>query len=160
LVIGSSITPPDHDSKGGARTTWAEQRRGCSRRRALKSSSPPTFWRGGDATATKIDVTNEPDWIGLIANAVASYDRLDILVNNSGISEVLWGILIDWRARIASSGQTDQRFLGTRLAAEEMAKTSVGSIVNIISIMGFVGSTTDNLNKLDQPTIYRKRVNH
>jgi NAD(P)-dependent dehydrogenase (short-subunit alcohol dehydrogenase family) len=30
-------------------------------------------------------------------------------------------------------------FLGTKLAAEQMAKTDGGSIVNISSIMGFVG---------------------
>src|SRR3954469_19536580 len=40
----------------------------------------------GEATAAKIDVTNEAEWIGLIANAVATYGRLDILVNNAGIS--------------------------------------------------------------------------
>jgi NADP-dependent 3-hydroxy acid dehydrogenase YdfG len=33
-------------------------------------------------------------------------------------------------------------FLGTKLAAEQMAKTGGGSIVNISSIMGFVGSTS------------------
>src|SRR5690349_20675509 len=31
---------------------------------------------GGDAAATKIDVTREPDWIDLIANVEASYGRL------------------------------------------------------------------------------------
>jgi len=33
-------------------------------------------------------------------------------------------------------------FLGTGLAAEQMAKTGGGSIINISSIMGFVGSTS------------------
>ena len=33
-------------------------------------------------------------------------------------------------------------FLGTKLAAEQMARTSGGSIINISSIMGFVGSTS------------------
>jgi NAD(P)-dependent dehydrogenase (short-subunit alcohol dehydrogenase family) len=37
-------------------------------------------------------------------------------------------------------GQTSV-FLGTRLAAEQMAKTGGRSIVNISSIMGFVGGT-------------------
>src|SRR5262249_10614745 len=41
---------------------------------------------GGDAIAATIDVTSEPEWIGLIAKAVANYGRLDILVNNAGIS--------------------------------------------------------------------------
>ena len=33
-------------------------------------------------------------------------------------------------------------FLGTKLVAEQMAKTGGGSIVNISSIMGFVGSAS------------------
>jgi NAD(P)-dependent dehydrogenase (short-subunit alcohol dehydrogenase family) len=33
---------------------------------------------GGDATAAKRDVTSEPEWITLIANVEASYDRVDI----------------------------------------------------------------------------------
>ena len=41
---------------------------------------------GEEATAAKIDVTSEADWIGLIAKAIAIYGRLDILVNNAGIS--------------------------------------------------------------------------
>jgi short-subunit dehydrogenase len=47
-----------------------------------------------------------------------------------------------WKAGIASlrSNQTSV-FLGTKLAAEQMAKTGGGSIVNISSIMGFVGGT-------------------
>ena len=61
---------------------------------------------GGDAMATKIDVTNEAEWIDLIANVEASYDRLDILVSNAGISGSSVGTLTDWRAGIASSRST------------------------------------------------------
>ena len=39
---------------------------------------------GGDAIAATIDVTSEPEWIVLIAKAVANYGRFDILVNNAG----------------------------------------------------------------------------
>jgi NAD(P)-dependent dehydrogenase (short-subunit alcohol dehydrogenase family) len=98
---------------------------------------------GGDATATKIDITSEPEWIDLIANAVASYDRLDILVNNAGISGSSVGDpdgLEGWHHIIAVN-QTSV-FLGTKLAAKQMAKTGGGSIVNISSIMGFLGSTS------------------
>ena len=42
--------------------------------------------------------------------------------------------------RIIAVNQTSV-FLGTKLAAEQMAKTGGGSIVNISSIMGFVGGT-------------------
>jgi NAD(P)-dependent dehydrogenase (short-subunit alcohol dehydrogenase family) len=98
---------------------------------------------GGEATAARIDVTSEAEWVGLIAKAVAAYGRLDILVNNAGISSSAVGDpdeLEGWHRLIAVS-QTSV-FLGTKLAAEQMAKTGVGSIVNISSIMGFVGSTS------------------
>ena len=98
---------------------------------------------GGEATAAKIDVTSEAEWAGLIAKTVATYDRLDILVNNAGISGSSVGDpdgLDGWH-RIIAVNQTSV-FLGTRLAAEQMAKTGGGSIVNISSIMGFVGSTS------------------
>src|SRR6516162_8711735 len=98
---------------------------------------------GGAATAAKIDVTNEAEWAALIAKAQATYGRLDILVNNAGISGSSVGDpdgLEGWH-RIIAVNQTSV-FLGTRLAAEQMAKTGGGSIVNISPIMGFVGSTS------------------
>ena len=48
---------------------------------------------------------------------------------------------IDGWNRIIAVNQTSV-FHGTKLAAEQMAKTGGGSIVNISSIMGFVGSTS------------------
>ena len=97
---------------------------------------------GGEATAAKIDVTSEAEWTGLIAKTLAAYGRLDILVNNAGISGSSVGDpngLDGWH-RIIAVNQTSV-FLGTKLAAEQMAKTGGGSIVNISSIMGLVGGT-------------------
>ncbi len=99
--------------------------------------------RGGEAIAATIDVTNEPEWVALIAKTLASYGRLDILVNNAGISGSSVGDpdgLEGWH-RVIAVNQTSV-FLGTKLAAEQMAKTGGGSIVNISSIMGFVGGTS------------------
>ncbi len=98
---------------------------------------------GGEAAAAKIDVTSEPEWGALIRKTVSTYGRLDILVNNAGISGSSVGGsdgLEGWN-RIIAVNQTSV-FLGTKLAAEQMAKTGGGSIVNISSIMGFVGSTS------------------
>jgi NAD(P)-dependent dehydrogenase (short-subunit alcohol dehydrogenase family) len=96
--------------------------------------------RGGNAIAATIDVTSEPEWVALIAKTLASYGRIDILVNNAGISGSSVGDpdgLEGWQ-RVIAVNQTSV-FLGTKLAAEQMAKTGGGSIVNISSIMGFVG---------------------
>ncbi len=98
---------------------------------------------GGEATAARIDVTGETEWRELIAKAVAAYGRLDILINNAGISGSSVGdpdSLEGWH-RIIAVNQTSV-FLGTKLAAEQMARTGGGSIVNISSIMGFVGSAS------------------
>jgi len=98
---------------------------------------------GGEAIAVRTDVTSEPDWLALIDRTVSSYGRLDILVNNAGISGSSVGdpdALEGWN-RIIAVNQTSV-FLGTKLAAEQMAKTGGGSIVNISSIMGFVGGNS------------------
>jgi NAD(P)-dependent dehydrogenase (short-subunit alcohol dehydrogenase family) len=98
---------------------------------------------GGDAAVAKIDVTSEPEWIALIAKTLASYGRIDVLVNNAGISGSSVGDpdgLEGWQ-RIIAVNQTSV-FLGTKLAAEQMAKSGGGSIVNISSIMGFVGGSS------------------
>jgi NAD(P)-dependent dehydrogenase (short-subunit alcohol dehydrogenase family) len=95
---------------------------------------------GGEAIAFQIDVTSEQDWRALIDKTIVTYGKLDILVNNAGISGSSVGDpdgLDGWN-RIIAVNQTSV-FLGTRLAAERMAKTGGGSIVNISSIMGFVG---------------------
>jgi len=98
---------------------------------------------GGEAIAAKIDVTSEPGWVALIAKTVARYGRLDILVNNAGISGSSVGDPdgLDGWERIITVNQTSV-FLGTKLAAAQMAKTGGGSIVNISSIMGFVGGAS------------------
>ena len=97
----------------------------------------------GAAIAATIDVTSEPAWIALIAKTIEAYGRLDILVNNAGISGSSVGDpdeLDGWN-RIVAVNQTSV-FLGTKLAAEQMAKTGGGSIVNISSIMGFIGGAS------------------
>ena len=97
---------------------------------------------GSEAISAKIDVTSEAEWKSLIDKTRAAYGRLDILVNNAGISGSSVGDsdgLEGWH-RIIAVNQTSV-FLGTRLAAEQMAKTGGGSIVNISSIMGLVGGT-------------------
>ncbi|MBV9862656.1 MAG: glucose 1-dehydrogenase [Alphaproteobacteria bacterium] len=98
---------------------------------------------GGDARGATIDVTSEADWVRLIASTVASHGRLDILVNNAGISGSSVGDpdgLEGWE-RVIAVNQTGV-FLGTKVAAAQMAKNGGGSIVNISSIMGFVGGAS------------------
>jgi NAD(P)-dependent dehydrogenase (short-subunit alcohol dehydrogenase family) len=107
----------------------------------------------GEAVATEIsavqgrarfihtDVTSESDWQRLIGETIAAYGRLDILVNNAGISGSAVGDpdgLEGWHRLLSVNAASV--FLGTKLAAAAMIPNGRGSIVNISSIMGFVGS--------------------
>ncbi len=95
---------------------------------------------GGEAMFVHTDVTSEESWQNLIAQTISSYGRLDILVNNAGLSSGSEADHLDtdgWH-RIMDVNATGV-FLGTKHAVLEMQKTGGGSIVNISSIMGFVG---------------------
>ena len=96
----------------------------------------------GKARFIRTDVTSESDWQKLIAETISSYGRLDILVNNAGISGSAVGDhddLAGWQRIMGINAQGV--FLGTKLAAAAMIPNGKGSIVNISSIMGFVGSS-------------------
>ena len=98
---------------------------------------------GGEATFLRLDVTNEQDWIDAVRATVSSFGRLDILVNNAGTgarytvedtTEEVW----DTQMNIHAKGT----FLGTKHAIPEMRKVGGGSIINVSSIYGLVGSDT------------------
>jgi|TARA_B100000809_G_scaffold60372_1_gene56907 cyclopentanol dehydrogenase len=98
---------------------------------------------GGDALYVHLDVTNEDEWDAAVQSAVAAFGKLDILVNNAGIwrrghvletSSDQWDDIMDVNAKGV--------FLGTKAAIPEMRKAGGGSIVNISSTAGLVGSKT------------------
>ena len=94
----------------------------------------------GEAIYIHHDVTSEASWQELIVETVSRYGRLDILINNAGVSSGTQGDPLDtdgWH-RIMDVNATGV-FLGTKHAVLQMQKNGGGSIVNISSIMGFVG---------------------
>jgi len=96
---------------------------------------------GGQAVFVRLDVTRESDWANAVDEAVSRFGKLDILVNNAGISSRAFtddtGIdAWDKIMEVNSKGV----FLGTRAAVPKMLEAGGGSIVNISSIMGLVGS--------------------
>mgnify|MGYP002401232329 CR=1 FL=1 len=94
---------------------------------------------GGDAVFIHHDVTREADWQKAIEAVTARHGRLDIVVNNAGISGGLPDKLdvaaFDRLMAVNARGT----FLGMKFAIEHMRDSGGGSIVNVSSISGIVG---------------------
>ena len=96
---------------------------------------------GGEATYVHLDVTNEDSWRAAVDTAEKSFGTLTILVNNAGILN---------RKSIEETTEDDLDlilavnvkgvFLGTKHAIPAMRRAGGGSIINISSIAGLVGS--------------------
>lgn len=98
---------------------------------------------GGEAAYLKLDVTDEDQWRAVVSETVTRFGKLDVVVNNAGISapgrppaedQTVEG----WDAVMAVNAKGV--FLGTKHAIPEMRKGGGGSIVNISSVYGNVGS--------------------
>ena len=91
---------------------------------------------GGRAEAMNLDVTDVERWSVVMDTVMASYQAVNILVNNAGIG-IMGSIedctLQDWRQTQAVNGEGV--FLGAKMAVERM-KLHGGSIINISSVQG------------------------
>ena len=95
---------------------------------------------GGEAIYVNTDVTSAESWDALVQTTLDKYGKVDILVNNAGISSGAHEnpLDIDGWNRIMDVNATGV-YLGTRAVIPTMQQAGGGSIVNISSIMGFVG---------------------
>ena len=96
---------------------------------------------GGDASFIKLDVTSEDDWRDAVEFTLNTYGRLDILINNAAIykrTPIVQTDLDEWN-QIMDINSTGV-FLGTKHAVPAMQKSGGGSIINISSTAGLVGS--------------------
>ena len=97
---------------------------------------------GGKARAWPLDVSKEAEVATVIAEVGKEFGRLDILVNNAGISgangtaeeitEAEWDKVMNTNAKSV--------FLCTKHAVPLLRRAGGGSIVNLSSVYGIVGS--------------------
>jgi NAD(P)-dependent dehydrogenase (short-subunit alcohol dehydrogenase family) len=94
----------------------------------------------GAALFRRLDVSSESEWKAAVDAAVAAYGRLDILVNDAGLSGSATEDLFDtaaWDQLMAVNARGV--FLGMKFAIPLMKAQGGGSIVNISSISGVTG---------------------
>jgi 3-oxoacyl-[acyl-carrier protein] reductase len=97
--------------------------------------------KGGSAYALKADVSDEVSVEDLIKTVLKRSGRIDVLVNNAGITRD--GLLMrmkteDWQAVINLN--LTGVFLCTRAVTRPMLKQRSGRIINITSVVGLMGN--------------------
>ena len=89
----------------------------------------------------KCDIASEDDWQALAEATISNYGRIDILINNAGVSgsypDLLSREIWDQQMSVNATGT----FLGLRTIIPHMQKSGGGSIVNISSISGVTGQS-------------------
>src|SRR3954447_13208849 len=97
---------------------------------------------GGEATFVKTDVSNEDDARGMVAHAVATFGRVDVLYNNAGVMpeadhSVIDTSVEDWDRVMAVNVRGV--FLGCKYAIPKMVEQGSGSVINISSFVALMG---------------------
>jgi 3(or 17)beta-hydroxysteroid dehydrogenase len=96
--------------------------------------------QGATCAFIKQDVASEADWQRVIAGTLDLFGKLDVLVNNAGVTvnkDIEETTLEEWRW--VMSINLDGVFLGIKYAIGAMKKSGGGSIINISSAAGMVG---------------------
>ena len=97
--------------------------------------------QGGQATFVALDVTKEANWQSAVDMTVQTYGKLDILVNNAGIfrTEGVEATSMELWNQVIAVNQTGV-WLGMKYSVPAMRKAGGGSIINISSGAGIIGT--------------------
>lgn len=96
---------------------------------------------GVKASAIKLDVSNQDEVINAFGSFIKDFGTLDILVNNAGITRDTLLIRMkeeDWDS--VMNINLKGTFLCSREAVRIMSKQRAGKIINISSIVAFIGN--------------------
>ncbi|MFT4054113.1 MAG: glucose 1-dehydrogenase [Novosphingobium sp.] len=93
-----------------------------------------------DALFVEHDVRDEAQWQDVVAQTIARFGRLDVLVNNAGL--VRFGNVEDCDLdtfRLQMQVMVEGCFLGCKSAIPHMTKEGGGSIINVASVAALKG---------------------
>ncbi len=96
---------------------------------------------GGTATGIQVNVASEKEVMDFVARALDETGRVDVLVNNAGITRD--GLIVrmkeaDWEAVL--NVNLKGAFLSTKAVTKPMMKQRYGRIINVSSVVGVSGN--------------------
>jgi 3-oxoacyl-[acyl-carrier protein] reductase len=96
---------------------------------------------GGGAEAVSLNVAHKPSVEAVIAGLLAKHGRLDVLVNNAGITRdnLLLRMKADEWDQVLATNLTGA-FLCTQAALKPMLKQRSGRIISVTSVVGLAGN--------------------
>ncbi|MBI3162021.1 MAG: SDR family oxidoreductase [Chloroflexi bacterium] len=99
---------------------------------------------GAEAFVVQADLSKLEDIQSLVAQTIQKFNRIDVLVNNAGFGRLAWLENLDPLKDIQA--QIDVNVMGviqtTRQVLPVMMKQRAGSIINMCSMAGLVGTPT------------------
>ncbi len=122
----------------------------CARKRERCEEAAHELAKLGVRTAALgCDVKDPANIQKMVDDSVAQFGRIDILINNAGIS---WGALVEkmtleeWNKVIETN--LTGTFLCSQAAGKVMIKQGGGKIINVASVAGLRGAPPDTVNAI------------